>query len=641
MKNIPLLLMISAGLSAFPYLHAQEVDNGDVDRILAGIEVEADVPEVEVDEAVVEGMVDDEAVIEDVVAEVVTDDEVMMEEVIVDEAGDVEVIDEEIVVAAEDVSDENAPGMLPAINLDDVQNVDGDLEIRSSDDARSGLITLRYKEVVLADMVSILAQTANANIAIPEGLTEKVSGNLNDVFWRDALEVILSDKGYVLIERQSGIYTISSRDALAAEPLASETLDLKFITADAALPAIQSMVVSSNAMVIAIPETNVLVVSETPERIQRIKELLKVVDRPRKQVFIEAKFVELNDSAIQDLGINWQVLQGYTVRASGMEVVYDRFDNRSTQDAQALLTTKTVENVNTSTVTDGLPAVNSGISSFSNGQTDAVVKGQNFDSIDSDGSFTTVPSMEQIVNKTAVLSADDFALTLSALQQLDGTRIVSNPKMLVANGQTANIHVGRNEPNITATYVPNDGGGGNYVYALDAATPYLEIGVKLQVTPVISTDKNITINIQPELSRLIGEKSAGDAGLSYPITQTRRINTEFAVESGKTVAIGGLTSTEDKEAVNKVPLLGDIPIIGKYLFTHTSTTKVQDEIIIFVSVNSAHTETLDDDDGIPEMGSLIYTWLSHQETERAMKAEAALVNAGVIEPDVAAEETAN
>jgi type II secretory pathway component GspD/PulD (secretin) len=220
--------------------------------------------------------------------------------------------------------------------------------------------------------------------------------------------------------------------------------------------------------------------------------------------------------------------------------------------------------------------------------------------------------MEQDVVRSAVLSADDFALTLSALQQLDGVRVVSNPKMLVANGQTANIHVGRNEPNVRA--VPQGENANTFAYVLDG---FIEIGVKLEVTPIINTSKNITINIVPELSRLLGEKTVGEAGTSFPITQIRRIETEFAVESGKTVAIGGLTQSDENEEVTKVPLLGDIPIIGKYLFSHTSTRMIQDEIIIFVSVDTAHTEKLNDRDGIPNEGSLIHTWLDYQERDEA------------------------
>jgi type IV pilus assembly protein PilQ len=594
MKNIPLSFLIIMGLFATGQLTAQDVPATEVDRILSEIEMET--PAVE--EAVTEAVVEDP---------------------VVEEAG-AEMVEETVTVEPVEVAD---PTTVPAINLEEVVDVEG-LEIRGSDSGTQGLITLSYEDVKLADMVRIFAQTSGANIIIPEGMDELVSGNLNDVFWLEALEVILGDKGYVLVARKSDIYTISSRDQMATEPLASETLDLQFITAEAALPAIQSMIVSSNASVTPIPQTNVLIISETPERIQEIKRLVKLVDRPRRQVFIEAKFVELNDSAIKDLGINWQVLQGYTVRATGLTSEYERTDTRSTQDAQALLTTRQNAGSRTNNFID--PLLNTDISTSSQNQLNALVQGKNFDTISATtGAITTVPSMEEMVTKNAILSADDFALTLSALQQLDGTRIVSNPKMLVANGETATIHVGRNEPNVRA--IPQGDNASSYAYVLDG---FIEIGVKLEVTPIISTDKNITISIIPELSRLIGQKEVGEAGTSFPITQIRKINTEFAVESGKTVAIGGLTQTEDVENVKKIPLLGDLPIIGKYLFTHTSTKTIQDEIIIFVTVDAMLTTDMNDSDGIPEQGSLIYSWLNHQEAARKKKAEEKLTQAGII-----------
>lgn len=606
MKKIPLTLLLIAGLCPGSSLLAQEESTTEVDRILSEIEVE---PMAESETPVV---------VEAVTVELTED-----MAAVVSEEGTVAEPVEEVVVVAED------PTGVPAINLEDAVEVD--LQINGGDDSKSEFVSLSYTDVNLADVVKMLAQTADANIIIPDGMDDLVSANLNDVHWKEALQVILSDKGYILVERNSGIYTITTQDKMASEPLSSEYIDLQFITAEAALPAVQSLLISSNARVTAIPQTNVLVLSETVGRIQEIKGMLQRVDRPRRQVFIEAKFVELNDSAIQDLGINWQVLQGYTVTAAGMTTAYERTDTRSSQDAQVYSNGRSSGRAIT---TDNLTGLGSSdLSSSTVASTDALIQGRNFDSYDATtGVLSTVPTTAQTVTKSAVLSADDFALTLSALQQLDGTRIVSNPKMLVANGQTATIHVGTNEPNVQASYVQNEGGSGSYVYSMDG---YIEIGVKLEVTPVISTDKNITISIIPELSRIIGQKIVGgDINLSYPITQIRKINTEFAVESGKTVAIGGLTQTQDQEEVTKIPLLGDLPIIGKYLFTHTSTTQVQDEIIIFVTVESMETGDLNEADGIPEQGALIYTWLQHQEAERTKKAEAKLIKAGIMDPVV-------
>ena len=515
------------------------------------------------------------------------------------------------------------PDDVPPIQLTEDRTLPG-LQVTEPGSVDDSLISITYDDVLLADVVRIFARFSGANIIIPEGLDERVSANLNDVDWRQALEAILAEKNYALVQRRANIYTIVREDQLAAEPLARETLELKYITVDQALPAVEGMLISSNARVIPLPAANRIVVVETPRNIEEIRTIISGVDQPRQQVFIEAKFVELNDQAIKDLGINWQVLQGYTVRATGLSSRVERIETRTSQDAQAFVTSRSrTSTVSQDMMTDNLdPTASTDIETSSrtstSGQLDSLVRGRNFDSFDATaGTISTIPAMEQTTTRAAVLSADDFALTLSALQQLDGVRIVSNPKMLVANNETATIHVGRNEPNIRA--IPQGENATTFAYVLDG---FIEIGVKLEVTPSISTERNITVKIIPELSRLIGEKSVGEAGTSFPVTQIRRINTEFALQSGKTVAIGGLTQGEDKEVVRKVPLLGDLPLIGKYLFSHTRTERFQDEVVIFVSVDMAHVESLDDRFGIPERGDLIHRWMQEDEARQQRVAAA-------------------
>ncbi len=210
----------------------------------------------------------------------------------------------------------------------------------------------------------------------------------------------------------------------------------------------------------------------------------------------------------------------------------------------------------------------------------------------------------------AVLSADDFALTLSALKQNSGVDVISNPRLVVASGEKARIHVGIQEPNIQAK--PQGDAGNIYVYGLDGATPFHEVGVKLDVLPTVNTDERITLRIEPELSRLLSPVIVPTVGLSFPRISTRKVITEFNLESGRTVAIAGLTTSSDNERITKVPLLGDIPVIGKYLFRHTHTDVEQDELIIFVTVGLAPAQTLTEVAGVPSGGKLIHRHLAKE-----------------------------
>jgi type II secretory pathway component GspD/PulD (secretin) len=220
--------------------------------------------------------------------------------------------------------------------------------------------------------------------------------------------------------------------------------------------------------------------------------------------------------------------------------------------------------------------------------------------------------------RTAVLSADDFSVILSALKQTTGITVASNPKIIVANDETATIHIGDNEPNIKGTVTPGQQGQANTTtYELDDKEPYFKFGVTLDVTPTINSESNITVRIAPTISRFVQNKVAPD-GNSFPITSTKTIKTIFSLDNGKTAAIGGLTETEDRDVTKKIPLLGDIPLIGKYLFSHTHKEKSQTETIIFVTVGIASPGSMDNRIGLPENSDLVERQLVLSENQREL-----------------------
>ena len=507
-------------------------------------------------------------------------------------------------------------------------------------DERSDLITVTLDNVPLPDVIKMFTRISGANIVAGTNLQGSVTVNLQDVEWKPALQVILDSANLVLVEKSPGIFAVMSKSDLAAEPVTMDTVYLKFATVTNILPIVQRMLVSSNASAAGFPAANAVVIQETAARLTVIKDMVASIDKPRPQVFIEAKFVELNDQAIKDIGVNWQSLQGYTVRAGSLswgvteerDTISSRGDRLSQWDKRQNLDVvnkrydidNQVYEETETTYVEGPP----GSYTPSTKTTPTRTVGDTIDSgldVTKDIEDTFTKTITDV--RSAVLSADDFALTLSALKQNSGVEVVSNPRIVVASGETATIHVGRNEPNIVATLKEQTGGAGGlaanqYVYSLDSGTPFIQIGVKVSVTPTVNTESNITVKITPELSRKLGDKSAGDAAISFPITQNRKIQTEFNLESGRTVAIGGLTSTEDREQVNKIPILGDIPIIGKYLFRHTHTEKVQDEVIIFVTVGLASPDALTSSAGIPSEGKLIHRRMAREAAQAEVNAAA-------------------
>jgi len=120
--------------------------------------------------------------------------------------------------------------------------------------------------------------------------------------------------------------------------------------------------------------------------------------------------------------------------------------------------------------------------------------------------------------------------------------------------------------------------------------PFFTYGITVEVTPRINTSSNITITIKPELSAKAitaenptGEKTAPDMN-TFPIIDKKSVETVFSLADGSTAAIGGLITTTDSDTTSKVPLLGDIPFLGKWLFSYKGRTKSQAEVLIFVTV---------------------------------------------------------
>ncbi len=527
---------------------------------------------------------------------------------------------------------------------------------------RKDLITISLDNVPLQDVVRMFTRISGANIVAGTNLQGKVTVSLQDVEWEPALRVILDSVDMAMVEKAPGIYVIMSKDDLASEPVTVDTVFLKYTTVSNILPIVRRMLVSTNASVAGFPSANSLVIQETANRLGRIKETIAKLDVPRPQVFIEAKFVELNDQAIKDLGINWQVLSGYTIGVRGLRYGYarGRTSKKGTQETSTRVNTEGAGTHYTDSDIDKREdlyqdasidsaygssafALLNGVPTmlYQSGTFNADVSGHNISEFDaSKGTITMVPARDHtreisrvdenynthasenrravsddVLTTTeellsAILTADDFAITLSALKQHSGVDIVSNPRIIVASGETATIHVGVREPNIQAK--PQGDSGNTYVYGLDSAQQFFDVGVMLAVTPTVNTKDRISVKITPELSRLLTPAKVEQVGVEFPRIQTRKIETEFNLASGRTVAIGGLTQTADRQEVTKVPLLGDIPIIGKYLFRHTHTAAEQDEVIIFVTVGLAEPKDLTDISGVPSGGKLIHEHLARE-----------------------------
>jgi type IV pilus assembly protein PilQ len=482
--------------------------------------------------------------------------------------------------------------------------------------------------------------------------------NLVDVEWKPALASILDMHGLQLVERipGSGVFSVTPRQADAPEPMIVETLFLEYTVVDDVVPVVKTMLVPG-ATVSPFNSRNAFVLRSTSANIGEVKQILKLIDIPGQQVCIETKFMELSDEASKQLGIRWDSLEEFGVRAGLGPFQYSRsvesvnsstdtetdWDNRNQTDTVTKyydvdgVQYEVTEDVTVTAVEDADDIIVETITPTTE-VTDTIDSGSDISSEIVDSFTETI-----LESQSAILELDNLNIILSALKKTDGVSIISNPKLIVANGDAgAFFSVGDREPIIRTEITRGtvDSPGDKETAILDTAINtdfikegYLETGITLLVKPTVKSEGLIEADINPSLRRKVGTKTV--AGNSWPIISVKEIKTSFTLRNMQTVAIGGLTDTQDQKVTSKVPLLGDIPLIGKYLFSHTKDAKSQDETIIFVTLSLAQPESLREQTGIPEDAELVHKKLIQRASARrqfeedlarmrqAMEAEAA------------------
>jgi type II secretory pathway component GspD/PulD (secretin) len=435
-------------------------------------------------------------------------------------------------------------------------------------------ISLVLDDVPLSDVVKLFTHVAGANIiANTSNLTGQVTANLQEVPWRPALESILERQGLQLIEKPpaSSIYVIETRKA-GEDPRVSQTITLNYEKADDITKLMQG-IMASNGTVTAFPAANAIVITSTELHIAELRKIIDGVDRPRPQVYIEARFVQVDDGGSKNLGIDWQMLNNYQINAT---VSADTSFSKSRSPGNNSVGSTTTHEYDM--YGNEMPPLNSyqTVNGVSVPMYDPVTK--TFNNRETD--ITSARGFNAVLNPGAL------NVVLSMLEQANGAKLINDPKIIVANEQTAIIKVANDEPNIklTVTRATVQGQADLITSELDGTRPFFTYGITMTITPRINlVSSNITISIKPELSRKLSDKTAPD-GNTFPVISKNAVETVFTLADGHTAAIGGLTTVSDTITKSKVPVLGDIPYLGSRLFSYSSHVTSTSEVLIFVTV---------------------------------------------------------
>lgn len=410
------------------------------------------------------------------------------------------------------------------------------------------LITIDFPDEDVRTIIRNVAELYDLNVVIPDSLVGRVSLKLRDVSWRQVFDVLLEPLNYTYIEDRN-IIKIKSVEELAAEPVVTRVFIVNFAAAPDLLPAIQPLINATLGGRIQVERrSNALVVTERPSKMNEVQEIIEILDRPTEQVMIESKFVEVTNRDQTDIGVDWSSLSGYEVGAGPFLREYEDENVRELERG-----TEGVEEIVTSQGTGG------NTTDYEN--------------------TTTTSNLSNYLDTltrrdTAVLTADEFNLVLRALESENEIQLVSNPTVVTLNNTAARINIGEQYPVPRFTY--NEEIGRFQVTGFD----YKDIGIILNVLPQINSAGFINLNIKPEISSRTGEVPFEQSAI--PIITTRTTESTVTIKSGYTLAIGGLIERNTGDIQTKVPLLGDIPGLGR-LFRSDTTTEDRRNLIIFIT----------------------------------------------------------
>lgn len=466
------------------------------------------------------------------------------------------------------------------------------------DTAGTRNVSLDFKEADIRNVLKIISYKSGINIVTTPDVAGNVTIRLVDVAWDKALDVILKTYGFGY-ERRANIITVAPIDKLTSlkkqevelaevQPTVAEVFHLKFIDAEDARKAITPQLSArgkATALEMAaqagwefsqiktqssqedssklkrdttnkILRSRILIVSDVPPAIEKIKEIIAQIDIMPKQVLIETRIMEVNRDKLRDIGVDW---------------------GTGTSGA----TSTTITAVPTKTSASGATRTQAGGNSLS-----SQIKPGLFNPLSTDiaGKYPYNTGLNFLFQK---LNGNQFEVMIHALEEDDNTNTLSAPRIVALNNQEATILVGTKYPIL----LQNVTGAGSTAITTVTLDHYQDIGIQLNVVPQIGSNGYINMVVHPAVTSY--STTLGDN--KYPIIEAREAETRVLMKDGETIVIGGLLKDYKGKDTLGIPFLSQLPVVGGMFRRDTNINKKID-LVVFIS-----THIVKDDDYNPQL----------------------------------------
>nr|DAN82443.1 MAG TPA: Type II secretion system protein [Caudoviricetes sp.] len=426
-------------------------------------------------------------------------------------------------------------------------------------------VSLDFQDVDVRTVLQILAKESGMNIVASDSVTGKMTLTLKDVPWDQALDLVMQARN--LDMRKTGnVINVAPRDELLAKdkailtqqreidelgPLYSRTFQLKYKNVEEFRKILKlddsssggngsKTILSSRGSALIDPATNTLVITDNTFILQKFEKIIAELDVPARQVMVEARIVEAEDGFSRQLGVKF----GYA-GSNGKNSWGSNWTNAAANRNNYVNGQRTLANWARDPSKNEIPALPAW-------------------TVDPNVNLPTAAATSSIALVHA-LSSGALGLELSAQQAQNKLKIVSTPRVLTQDRKEAIIESGTEVP-----YQEASSSGAT-------STSFKKAVLGMTVTPNITPDGQIIMDI-----KINKDSVNSDCRATEPCINTQRLNTNVMVEDGGTLILGGIYQEENSEGVSKVPLLGDIPVVGNLFKSKTKTDK-KTELLIFIT----------------------------------------------------------
>jgi type II secretory pathway component GspD/PulD (secretin) len=448
-------------------------------------------------------------------------------------------------------------------------------------------ISVDFINTPIEDVIKMIAEQADVDIIKSPTVTGNVTAKLTNVPLGEALDNILAIHGYGRVINKN-VIRVSPLDEIAQKEEILDTRVYQITYADIGdVESALKKFISKRGSISCSPGTSNIIVKDSESNIKAIDSFIEKIDRVTPQVLVEARIYDISSTEGFDIGADWSFGRNTPITSIGDTKTLSRTDTASnpiyTSETTITDTVDTVDPTNTGTVTVTETTISPATTGYEiSNETERAIDATKAWQQNTAGGVTGADSylyrkskpfvggdFEALTGGTirlGLLDTVNVELALNILRSEVGAKLLANPRILVLDNETAEFRIITQIPYTEVSTTGN---------TATQTVKFKDVGVELKVTPHVTRDGMVRLNITPEFGVRVGSTTP-------PTIDTRKVNTKALVKDGQTVVLGGLRKREVSQEVHKVAVLGDIPILGG-LFSDVQEEVVTSELIIFIT----------------------------------------------------------